>query len=210
MCGLIVVILIEPRKIGDKCYCGVTKDVGSLLVIVATVPQIIVVLIPSILTLLFCVVLMVFLAYRRSHTISSSPYSRKKEKQALMQLVAIVITFIIGYLADFAVKIYLIQKEFLIPQDVFLILCLTSHGILRVCECLNPLVYYLALGDIQVESRRVIANIRDRYAACFLTADQPNGESTVSHKLQEILADQPSPGRSKDTHMVRIGETQMT
>lgn len=115
---------------------------------------------PTVLTIILCLTLLAFLLRRRLTPSTSSVTSRTKEKQALIQLAAIVATFVIGYSTYYGLIIFRVTQEFKIPQGLMVILYLVPYGILRVCECVNPFLYFLASTDLKEENRRLFEDLK--------------------------------------------------
>lgn len=175
--------------------CVIRKGIDGWFVIASMLSNVIGMIIPSILILVFCLLLIVFLVHRRSRGISSSSSSRAQEKQALIQLAAIVITHVVGYSVDFAVKTYIVFKQFSIPEHFLLLLGFTVHGILRVCECINPFLYYITSSDIRKESRRLIEDIQNAIPAFIKAANQSTNHATAGHARQQAGTDQSTPSQ---------------
>lgn len=167
MSFLINVILgvnvIEYRQISEtRYYCGTLKEMGALLSIFLALNKTLNMLLPTVLTITLCLALLAVILHRRftPSTVSRSVTSRRKEKQALIQLAAIVITFVIGYSIDYALLIFRLAHEFKIPQNVMVTAYLVPHGILRVCECVNPFLYFLASCDLKEENCRLFNDLK--------------------------------------------------
>lgn len=155
--------VMKYRKIGEtKYYCNATRDLGGLLAIFVALSNTLNLLIPATLTIVLCIGIMVFLVHRRCRpsTITQSDSSRKKERQALTQLAVIVIIFVVGYSSDCAAKLYLVMHRFNLSRDISMKLSLVTHGILRVCECVNPFVYYFASSDIKEGNKRLLNDLK--------------------------------------------------
>lgn len=163
---------MEYRKTGEtQHYCDLVKGAGESISLFMILAQTVCMLIPSLLIIVFCLVIMAVLKHRvhKPSSVPQSDASQEKEKKALIQLGTVVISFVIGYSADFAAKIYHSIHDLKIPQDKYMIFKLVFHGILRLCECANPFLYYLASSDVKKEWRRLAADIRNRYSACIQT-----------------------------------------
>lgn len=181
--AIISISVMEYRKIGEtQYYCDLVKGVGESISLFMILTLTILTLIPSLLIIVFCIVIIGFLLHRvyKPSTVTQSATSREKERKALIQLGAVVISFIIGYSVDYAAKFYQAINDFKIPQDTLMIIILVIHGILRICECANPFLYYLASTDIKLEWGLLIGDIRNRYSACFQTENQPNSQESVN------------------------------
>lgn len=176
MNGVLATLGTEHEKIGDTNYCSIRQELSIPYVIASISYQIIGILLPSVLILVFCIVLIVFLVHCRSIGISSSTTARKIDNQILVQLAAIVTSFVVGYSFDFAVKVYAVSRKFLIHHDVLAYLGLATHGVLRVCECINPFLYYVV--SIAISKPNVGVSLqKSRSTACFQGAIQSHSEA---------------------------------
>lgn len=94
------------------------------------------------------------LSCRRTSSVaeSVSSSSKERENQALSQLKATLITFMIGYDVVYGVQISYSFKSDYGPKTFFALI-FVSHGVLRVPECLNPFLYYFASDNIKKEAQ---------------------------------------------------------
>lgn len=146
---------IEVLDVRGRFVCKFKNRVDLfgvvVLILITTVGSIL----PIILTLLLCLAIIAFQVYRAmsSRAITQSAASKRKEKKALVQLATIIATFLAGYSADYGAKVFFISNEFQFPDGVDDLIVLMTHGVLRITECVNPFMYYLASSDIQEEAR---------------------------------------------------------
>lgn len=135
------------------------KPIVQLLTLLSTT---IGVFIPMLVIVGFCVAIAFYFIRKKSSANSktTNPAMKQKEKQALRQLVAIVVSFFIGYTVEYGIKLYIIIDRASLTDHQALTLSFISHGVLRTTECLNPFLYYYASGDIREAVKRLVARTR--------------------------------------------------
>lgn len=166
---IVSLILIVPylvyfnvtEDIGDGLRCSPAHEPNSLENLFFFISLSFGVFIPMLLIVGFCIAIAIFLVKMKLSTAgrTTNVAMKQKEKQALQQLVTIVVTFFIAYTTEYGVTVYFILKGDAVSPRYGFLLSMVSHGILHTTECLNPFLYYHASSDIKEAATRFFYEI---------------------------------------------------
>lgn len=160
---------IQVIALNDGFACYFTKPIGHSIIVLLAGNIILVTII-----LVICIALIILMVHRKMSAIAVSSNTDSKENQALVQLGAIVICFLVGYSADYSAKIHFALKKPSVSSKSSVAILLVTHGIVRVTECLNPFIYYLASSDIKIEMKRLICTVHKlRIRSCQSNNSSP-------------------------------------
>lgn len=163
-----VAVVATPKGMS----CGGRLDVGAKTKFVMASFTTIGIIIPVLLIVGFCSVLLLFLKNRKSPA-SKRSASQRKESNAVKQLMAIVVTVLLAYSCDYGSKLYLMAHWGRVGQRVKMFSVLASHGMLRITECINPIIYYLGSNELQKTVKSVCIIMRRRITADSDCSDNP-------------------------------------
>lgn len=124
--------------------CGLSLTIGYL--------------IPMLLVTVLCISIVIFLMSRKT-SVSSRP-SRRREKQVYHQLAIVVIGSLIGYGVVFIVSIYIFAKVDEMTGRAIWTMVIIAHAARRVCECVNPFLFYMGSSEIRDTVKQMWNNQR--------------------------------------------------
>lgn len=122
------------------------------------------ILVPTIMIVGLCVAIVHHLIMRRtSTTVRQGSASKQKEDRVLLQLKAIVLSFLVGYSIDYASKILVLTLRGTLQGVLVKLTLLIPSGILRFTECLNPFLYYYASEEIREYAKRLKKDLQKAF-----------------------------------------------
>lgn len=154
MTVILSAFIIEIGEFDGRYLCSMKFDQSLSVEILSILYITIGMFIPMILIVLSCIAIFIVIAHRKYGPSSTSiaSHSQKRQRHVLIQLAVIAVSFLIGYTSDYATKVLSQVYRQELDGDNFTCMVLASHGVLRVTECLNPVLYYYASDNIKKET----------------------------------------------------------
>nr|CAB3249004.1 growth hormone secretagogue receptor type 1-like [Phallusia mammillata] len=117
---------------------------------------------------------------------------QRKEKQAIVQLMLIVGSFLIGYIPHTAYHIYATTTKAITHHDevVHWWFGMSEYMLLRLSECLNPIFYNLASSSMRKETKSVLSR------ACRCRKSRDRDESSKQVKVFALTSSTPDQAKS--------------
>lgn len=182
------VFIFEIAEMKGSFRCNIKTHIPYALKYMCAFSVTVGIFVPMLLVVGFCVAIMAFLICRKQVPAarSKTSSSKSKQKQALKQLGTIVGSFFIAYATDYGTTTYMISRG--LNGKTTLVLGMIAHGILRLSECLNPLLYYWGSKEIREESKRMCRDAKIKFS--FNGEDCSNGNAAPAVSASEV----PNPG----------------
>lgn len=187
-------IITNAEEIDGGISCSFNTKLKNEWKIILVLSLSLITVIPTILTIVFCVVLIACFLYRKllgNASLSVSSAARHRERQALLQLAVIVASFLIGYASDYTGKMIMLTDKFQMTQGVKVGIVLGGHVALRLTECINPFTYYIASDNIKRETESLFKELHGRIVKRFHPSRVDQSKSDVSTAVCRTVTAEP-------------------
>lgn len=138
--------------------CGINQEHRSLRLLFASLSATIGMLLPTLLIIGFNTAVIIFIIKpdASAATRAQNATRRQNDQQAVRQVRAVVVSFLIGYSVNYGAMLYSITSlQDSSSHQIMAVLMLLCHAILRVTECLNPFLYCFGSSEIRDTAEKI-------------------------------------------------------
>lgn len=132
----------------EGVVCGGKRDAHIATRFMAAVSITVGIIVPIVMIVVLCSRMILLLKNIKSPS-SNRASAKRKQRNAVNQLLAIVVTVLFGYCCDYGNKFYFMFRWKETADREKILAALAAHCVLRITGCVNPLIYYLGSNELQ-------------------------------------------------------------
>lgn len=132
----------------EGVVCGGKRDAHGAIKFMTALSITVGIIVPIVMIVGYCSRMILFFRNRKSPP-SNRASSKRKQRNAVNQLMAIVFTVLLGYCCDYGNKFYFMSRWKEAADRQKIVSALAAHGVLRITGCANPVIYYLGSNELQ-------------------------------------------------------------